>query len=164
MRDKRGSCADECRSSFLCGKTRPGIQIKDPSSGETDTAKKILIVEDNEDCRVILGSVLRCAGYEIVEVETGAEAIAKTISATPDLVIMDLDLPDMKGTDAARALKKNVMTAPIPIIAYSAWSAREWGEEARAAGMVDYLEKPTQADQIRAKVERFIGPRKCETT
>ena len=121
-------------------------------------AKSVLIVEDNEHLRQILASILRFSGYEILEAQTGTEAIEKALSAKPDLILLDLDLPDMTGIDAAKAIKKNSTTARIPIIACSAWSGRDLREEALDAGMVDYLQKPIPSDLIKAKIEEFILP------
>jgi CheY-like chemotaxis protein len=121
-------------------------------------AKRVLIVDDNEHLRVILASILRFSGYEILEAESGTQAIEKALSAKPNLILLDLDLTDMSGLDAARVIRKNSTTASIPIIACSAWSGREWREKALSAGMVDYLQKPIPSAVIKAKIEQFIRP------
>ena len=121
-------------------------------------AKRVLIVDDNEHLRVILASILRYSGYEILEAESGTQAIEKALSAKPNLILLDLDLTDMSGLDAARVIRKNSTTASIPIIACSAWSGKEWREKALRAGMVDYLEKPIPSELIKAKIEQFIRP------
>jgi CheY-like chemotaxis protein len=69
-------------------------------------AKRILIVDDNEHLRQILSSILRFSGYEISEAATGTQAIEKAVSAKPNLILMDLDLPDMTGADAAKGYVK----------------------------------------------------------
>ncbi|HZA56650.1 MAG TPA: response regulator [Candidatus Udaeobacter sp.] len=120
-------------------------------------AKTILIVEDNEHFRIILGSMLRSAGYKTIEAETGTEAIQKALSMSPHLILMDLDLPDATGIDVARKLKENPTTAAIPVIACSAWSMREWKEEAMNAGMADYLQKPIPAELLKRTIEKFIS-------
>jgi two-component system, cell cycle response regulator DivK len=121
-------------------------------------AKSVLIIEDNEHVREIFVSMLRSAGYEILDAGTGTQGIEKALSAKPDLILLDLDLPDMTGMDTAKALRKNSTTAHIPIIACSAWSGREWREEALRAGMVEYLQKPIPSELIKAKVREFILP------
>src|SRR6266545_3376455 len=80
-------------------------------------AKSILIVEDNEDLRHIVASVLRAYGYEIVEAASGAEAMERAASAQPHLILLDLNLPDCPGIHVARSIKKNLRSAHIPIIA-----------------------------------------------
>jgi two-component system cell cycle response regulator DivK len=90
-------------------------------------SKRILVVEDRDDARTILVAILRrFCGYETIEAANGTEAIEKAVSEQPDLILMDLDLPDISGLDAARAVKKNADTAHIPIIAQTAWSSRQW--------------------------------------
>jgi len=119
-------------------------------------AKRILVVEDNEDSRFILVVILRSLGYETTEAKTGTQGVEKALSEEPDLIVMDLSLPGMSGIDAARAVKENLATAHIPIIAHSAWSPCEWKEEALKVGMAGYLEKPVSRELMRATVEKFI--------
>jgi two-component system cell cycle response regulator DivK len=121
-------------------------------------AKSVLIIEDNEHVREIFVSMLRSAGYEMLDAGTGTQGIEKALSAKPNLILLDLDLPDMTGMDTAKAIRKNSTTAHIPIIACSAWSGREWREEALQAGMVEYLQKPIPSELIKAKVREFILP------
>jgi len=119
-------------------------------------AKRILVVEDNEDSRFILVVILRSLGYETTEAETGTRGVEKALSEEPDLIVMDLGLPGISGIDAAKALKKNLITAHIPIIAHSAWTPSQCKEEVLKAGMVDYLEKPASRELIKATIEKFI--------
>jgi CheY-like chemotaxis protein len=119
-------------------------------------AKNVLIVDDNEHLRKILAAILRFSGYEIVEAATGAQAIQKAASTQPSLILMDFELPDMNGADAARLIRQNPATAHIPIVGCSAFIGSEWRERALAAGMVDYFVKPISAELIKAKIEKFI--------
>ena len=120
--------------------------------------KNILVVDDNKDLRQIFALIVRFSGYQISEAGSGSEAIEKAVFAKPSLILLDLGLPDMTGIDAARAIKKNRMTADIPIIACSAYPRGEKMEEALRAGMVDYLQKPILAALMKAKIEEFILP------
>jgi CheY-like chemotaxis protein len=119
-------------------------------------AKKVLIVEDNEHLREILSSVLQSAGYVVEAAATGEQAIEKAISGEPNLILLDLDLPDITGFEAAREIRKNPSTAHIPMIACSALIGWEWREKAFEVGVVDYLEKPISFAVIKAKIEEFI--------
>lgn len=119
-------------------------------------SKNILIVDDNRDLREILARFLRSCGYETLEARGGQEAIDIAIAAKPNLIVLDLTLPDMKGTDAARALRKYPRTAHIPIVGCSAYFGREFRQEALRSGMVDYLQKPISAAAIAAVVEQLI--------
>ena len=122
-------------------------------------AKRILVVEDIEDSRFILVATLRSMGYETIEAETGTQGVEKALSEQPDLILMDLGLPGMSGIDAAKAVKANLTTTHIPIIAHTAWSASQWKEEALKVGMVGYLEKPVSREVMKATIEKFIVPR-----
>jgi two-component system cell cycle response regulator DivK len=122
-------------------------------------SNRILVVEDRDDLRTILVAILkRFCGYETIEAVNGAEAIKKAIFEKPDLILMDLDLPDISGIDAAKAVKENPNTAHIPIVAQSAWSSRQWKGKVLRIGMVDYLEKPISMELMKATIERFILP------
>ena len=122
-------------------------------------SKRILVVEDRDDLRTILVAILkRFCGYETIEAVNGAEAIKKAIFEKPDLILMDLDLPDISGIDAAKAVKDNPNTAHIPIVAQSAWRSRQWKGKVFRIGMVDYLEKPVSMELMKATIERFILP------
>ena len=125
-------------------------------------AKRILVVEDNEDSRFVLVSTLHRIGYETIEARTGTEGVKKALSEKPDLIVMDLGLPGMSGIDAAKAIKENLTTAHIPIIAHSAWSPSRWKEEVLKVGMVDYLEKPVSPELMKTTIEKFIGPQEIE--
>jgi two-component system cell cycle response regulator DivK len=122
-------------------------------------SNRILVVEDRDDLRTILVAILkRFCGYETIEAANGAEAIEKAVSEKPDLILMDLDLPDISGIDAAKAVKENPNTAHIPIVAQTAWSSRQWKGKVLRMGMVDYLEKPVSMELMKATIERFILP------
>ncbi len=95
---------------------------KKARKGKLDTlnAKHVLIVEDNPHLRRILAGALEHRGYTISEATTGDEAIVTASKESPKLILLDLSLPDMTGTEAARALKQNPQTAHIPIVGCSA--------------------------------------------
>ena len=120
--------------------------------------KSVLIVDDNEHLREIFSSILRFSGYEIVEAESGAEAIEKAAAAKPHLILLDLALPDMNGIDVARSIKRNQRSAHIPIIVCSASSTEGEKEDSLSAGVVDYLQKPISSQVLKAKIEKFILP------
>jgi CheY-like chemotaxis protein len=121
-------------------------------------AKRILIVEDHKDSLSILVLIVRSLGYETIEARTGAEAIEKASFQNPNLVVMDMSLPDMTGVDAARAIKENPSTVGLPVIAYSAWSTRTWMDQAASAGIAAYLIKPVPMALIKQTIEKFILP------
>jgi two-component system cell cycle response regulator DivK len=128
----------------------------DRRPSQNERLKRVLLVEDDKYLLDILASILRFSGYDIVEAESGGEAIEKAASAQPGLILLDLNLPDMKGLDAARSIRRNKQSAHIPVIACSAFGGVE-REEALQSGMVDYLQKPFSARMVKAKVEEFFG-------
>jgi len=118
--------------------------------------KIVLIVDDDEHLREMFASMLRFSGYAILEAATGREAVNKAISEKPDLILLDIELPDIKGPEVARAIRKNPTSAHIPIIGCSAFFGWEYRKEALDAGMDDYLVKPISLEVIKTKIEEFI--------
>ena len=106
--------------------------------------------------RRILAGALEHRGYTISEATTGDEAIVTAIKENPKLILLDLTLPDMTGTEAARALKQNPQTAHIPIVGCSAHFGPEWRDQALRSGMVGYVQKPVPLKDIEAIIEQFI--------
>jgi CheY-like chemotaxis protein len=116
-------------------------------------ATKLLIVDDNDHLREIFRALLQFSGYQTFDAATGIEAIDKACSMQPDLILMDINLPDMSGIDVVRAIRGNPQTSQIPIIGLSAVLARDLRDKALQSGMVDYLEKPISAELLRSKIE-----------
>jgi two-component system, cell cycle response regulator DivK len=120
-------------------------------------AKKILVVEDGFDLRAIVVAVLtRVGGYETIEATNGREALEKAVSEKPDLILIDVNLPDISGIDVAKNMKSNPRTSHIPIIAQSGWASDRWNAAALATGIVAYLQKPTSMELIISTIERFL--------
>jgi two-component system, cell cycle response regulator DivK len=118
-------------------------------------SKKILIVEDHPDVRRVLSLSLRHLGYEILETNNGASGIALTLSEIPDLVLVDLSLPDVSGLEIAKGIKQNPRTAEIPLIALSGHSEREIAPKALEAGMAAYLMKPVDTQKLVEVIEKL---------
>jgi CheY-like chemotaxis protein len=121
-------------------------------------SKKILVVEDVDDSRSILTIVLGSFGYESIEATNGTEAVKMALSEKPDLILLDLGLPDISGIDVAKAMKQNPSTAHIPIIAYTAWTTGEFMEAATKAGIADYLVKPFPMKLMKERLEKIVAP------
>jgi two-component system cell cycle response regulator DivK len=119
--------------------------------------KKILVVEDDVDNRRIVAKVLSVEGYEIIEATDGIEALARVRANRPDLILMDLALPNMDGWEATRRLKEDPETRDIPVVALTAVAMRGDEEQARAAGCDDYISKPARPMAIRAVVRKYTG-------
>ena len=108
----------------------------------TDRDSVILVVEDNEDNRVIYGTMLRVHGFVVHEAADAEEALLAIASTPPSLILMDIGLPGMDGVEATRQLKSNPGTASIPVLALTAHALLAERERAMNAGVEGYLIKP----------------------
>jgi CheY-like chemotaxis protein len=114
---------------------------------------KILLVEDNAMNLGMLQRRLERRGFAIVTAVDGNEAIEKVRTETPDLILMDLSLPDLDGWEATRRLKADLKTRPIPIIALTAHAMSGDKESALEAGADDYITKPIDLERLLEKME-----------
>jgi CheY-like chemotaxis protein len=121
------------------------------------TGQTLLLVEDNEDNRIIYTTVLRHVGYQVVEAVDGAQAIALARSVVPDLILMDISIPQVDGWEATRILRRDPITKDIPIIALTAHAMTDDREKATALGFTSYLAKPVEPRAVVAEVRRWIG-------
>ncbi len=128
--------------------------------GPADTeGPLVLIVDDNGKNRKLARDVLRVAGFRTLEAESGGEGIALAAEHAPDVILMDLRLPDMDGTDAARRLRDGARTARIPVVALSALPLESDADWVLAAGFAGYLEKPIRVAGFADQVHRYCaGP------
>jgi two-component system, cell cycle response regulator DivK len=117
---------------------------------------RILVVEDNAVNLELTTALLEVAGCAVLTVETGAEGIQLAVEAQPDLIVLDVRLPDMSGYDAARRLKADPRTAWIPLMAFTAHAMRGEKERAIAAGCDAYLTKPVDTKRFHASVRRLL--------
>jgi CheY-like chemotaxis protein len=116
----------------------------------------ILIVDDSERNRKLARDVLRAAGLRTLEAASGAEAIALASDRLPDLILLDLQLPDVDGTEVARRLKDEARTAHIRIVALSA-SYVAFGDRLLTAGFDGSLGKPIDVHAFPEQVRRYCG-------
>jgi two-component system, cell cycle response regulator DivK len=117
--------------------------------------KKILIVEDNKDSREILGLFVTKFGHHVVKASNSQEAIRYAEAECPDLIFMDLDLPDADGIKTTAILKKNPKTAHIPVVAVTAWMSALWEERALRVGIETYLIKPISPQTLKETIEEY---------
>lgn len=118
---------------------------------------KILLVEDNEMNRDMLGRRLQRRGYEVLIAVDGAEGVAMAQRDGPGLILMDMSLPIMDGWEATRRLKAAPETQAIPIIALTAHAMSGDREKAMEAGADDYDTKPIEIDRLLAKIEALLN-------
>lgn len=117
--------------------------------------ERILVVEDNEKNMKLFRDVLEATGYLPLEASSGGEAVALAAEAGPALVLMDIQLPDMDGTEALRRLRGDEQTAGIPVLALTAQAMQGDRERFLAAGFDGYLSKPVDVTELVATVSRY---------
>jgi two-component system cell cycle response regulator DivK len=118
--------------------------------------KRILVVEDNPLSMVLMKQLLRADGYEILETPAGLQAIEIARDEQPDLILMDVRLPDICGLDATRLLKQDDLTKTIPIIAVTALASPEQEKEAMETGCDAYVAKPITVDNLLRTIESVL--------
>ena len=115
----------------------------------------VLIVDDNDRNRKLARDVLRAAGFRTLEAATAAAGIALAFEHLPDVVLMDLRLPDADGTEAMRTLRAEPRTSRIPVVAVTALPLGAHEGWLSDAGFVGYIAKPIDVDELPELVRRF---------
>jgi two-component system cell cycle response regulator DivK len=125
------------------------------------TGERILVVEDNAKNMKLFRDVLVATGYRTLEATTGAEAVDMASEHTPDLVLMDIQLPDLDGVQALHRLRADARTATIPVLALTAQAMHGDRERFLAAGFDGYLSKPVDVREligtVREHCDRLAG-------
>ena len=119
-------------------------------------SKCILVVEDQADNRRILRDMLSNAGYELIEAESGEEALTAVEAKRPDLILMDIQLPVMDGYEATRRIRSKAELKSIPIIAVTSYALSGEDKKARDAGCDEYVPKPFSPRHLLAKIRNFL--------
>jgi two-component system cell cycle response regulator DivK len=119
------------------------------------TQKTVLYVEDNEFNRKIVRQLLARTSYRLVEAVDGEAGVAQALQATPDVVLMDVQLPKLSGLDATRALRADARTAQVPIIVVTSFALSGDDVKAMEAGASAYLAKPYSPRELMALIRRF---------
>ena len=117
----------------------------------------VLIVDDNDRNRKLAGDVLRSARFRTLEAATAAEGIALASEYLPDVILMDLRLPDLDGTEAARMLRAEPRTSRIPVVAVTALPLEGREDGLSDAGFAGYVVKPIDIDTFPGVVRRFCA-------
>jgi CheY-like chemotaxis protein len=117
---------------------------------------KILIVEDHQDSREAFRALFEAFGYDVVEAVNGRDAIARAEVERPDIILMDIMMPEVDGFDASRGIRLTAGLEHTPIIALTAMDGAR--ELALQAGMSDYVRKPVDIHGLLAKVSLWLKP------
>ena len=110
--------------------------------------ERVLVVEDNEVSMKLFRDVLLATGYRTLEATTGGQAVELAAEHAPDLVLMDIQLPDIDGVEALSRLRANERTASIPVLAVTAQAMQGDQERFLAAGFDDYISKPVSIVEL----------------
>jgi two-component system cell cycle response regulator DivK len=117
--------------------------------------KKILIVEDNSDYREILNLFITKMGYRAITAKNSYEAITFAEAEEPDLIFMDMQLPDVDGVTTTAMLKQNPKTSRIPVVALTGWMSVLLEEKASKVGTATYLIKPVSLQMLEETIEEY---------
>jgi two-component system, cell cycle response regulator DivK len=120
-------------------------------------SKRILIVEDQEDLRGVLRTLLSGSGYIVIEAADGEAGVSKALAERPDLILMDIQLPVLNGYDATRRIKAHPHLKDTPVIAVSSFAMKGDEEKARAAGCDHYVTKPYSPMQLLRIIRGFLA-------
>jgi two-component system cell cycle response regulator DivK len=117
---------------------------------------RILLVEDNEQNRYLATFLLENAGYAVVHAANGCEAVEQAPQVQPALVLMDIQMPEMDGYEAARRLLANPAVAHIPIVAITSYAMVGDRERAMEIGFAGYIEKPIEPENFVQKIGGYL--------
>lgn len=120
------------------------------------TAPVVLLVDDNEDCRIIYGATLRHAGYTVRTAMDGLQCLSSVAESVPDLILLDIGMPRMDGMEALAQLKQDPQAQKVPVVAVSARVGKERQDAVLSAGFIEVLLKPVSPAEILASVQRHL--------
>jgi CheY-like chemotaxis protein len=124
---------------------------------KSDERPTVLVVEDFEDNRFMMKRLLEMSGYRVVEAVNGNQAVESAASENPDIILMDLSLPQLDGLAATRRIRAQEDSRKVPIIAVSAHDSADFHAEALAAGCNEYVTKPIDFDQLVQLLDRLTA-------
>jgi CheY-like chemotaxis protein len=121
-----------------------------------DSQRTILIVDDFDDTRLLLRTWLQKKGFRVVEAENGNRAVAAAESLRPDLIIMDVEMPELDGLAATRKIRELEGFESVPIVAVSAYGADQYRDHALAAGCNEYVSTPFEPEELERLIRGLI--------
>ena len=118
---------------------------------------KVLIIEDDDDVRLMLSTYLASKGCDVTSVGTAIEGVSAALGMRPDLILMDLGLPDADGLSAVRAIRSNIGFVGTPVLIVTAYDSMQFRAEAVEAGCVGYMVKPVDPERLLETVRLLTG-------
>ena len=126
------------------------------AKGETNVPRTVLVVDDFDDTRLLLRTWLERRGFRVVEAENGLEAIDQAESESPDLIIMDMEMPQLDGLSATRRIRGLKSFGSVPIVAVSAYGADQFRDQALAAGCNEYVSTPFEPATLEGIIRSLV--------
>lgn len=121
-------------------------------------SRKVLVIEDNQQNMYLTTFMLERRGYQVLQAWDGQQGIETAQRAIPDLILLDIQLPEMDGYAVASALKADPRLAAVPIVAVTSYAMAGDRERILAAGCNGYIEKPINPETFLAQIEQFLAP------
>lgn len=116
-----------------------------------------LIIEDDDNNMVLITRLLGKAGYQTIQATNGSQGFEMALSQRPDFIILDIQLPDIDGTEVLRRIRNSEITRTIPVIAMTSYAMAGDRERLLNAGCDEYIEKPIDPQRAIAQIKRAIG-------
>ena len=124
----------------------------------SNVARTVLVVDDFDDTRLLLRTWLERRGFRVVEAENGIEAINRAEAESPDLIIMDMQMPQLDGLSATRRIRDLKSLNSVPIVAVSAYGADQFRQQALAAGCDEYVSTPFEPATLEGIIRSLVRP------
>lgn len=122
----------------------------------SETRKTVLCVEDNATNMILVERIVEAEGHELLKAEDGAQALEILAETTPDIILLDINLPGIDGLELARRFKADNRLAPVPLVATTAQVLVGDRERCLEAGCDDYLPKPLDIRKLRAVIRDYL--------
>lgn len=119
--------------------------------------KRALIIEDNEDNMELITFILEANGFQTLKAATGLSGVEMALKERPDFIILDIQLPDIMGTEVLKRIRESERDDPIPIIAVTSYAMAGDREKLLRAGCDGYIEKPIDPESVVAQILKVIG-------
>ena len=119
----------------------------------------VLVIDDEPDIRLTARFMLESAGHEVIEAATGAESLPMLANARPDLVLLDIRLPDMEGWEVMSNVRSSAGMGEVPVVIMSAHSSGDFRERAKQEGSDGYLVKPFREEELLRTVDELVQNR-----
>ena len=136
-----------------------GLLLKGENEMASANAPIVLVIEDYSDSRALMAALLRANGYRVIEASNGREGFAQANRVNPDLILMDLAMPELDGVEATRLIRQRHGLAQTPIFAITGYGTKEVKDDAMAAGCTEVFVKPVDLDSLMGKIrDRLVRP------